>query len=77
MTHAWSPYEREADGTVRDLPFGDRRGQRGVSPTKWCVDQLDKDNVRVVSPTELLWRLRLHHDPAATAHAIDPQFKAP
>lgn len=76
MTHAWSPYQRDADGTIRDLPFGDRSGHRGVSPTRWCVERLNPEDVRVVSPAELLWRIRMRHDPKATAREIDRQFKA-
>jgi hypothetical protein len=76
MTHAWSPFQRDADGAIRDLPFGDHAGDRGVSPTRWCVERLDQSNVRVVSPAELLWRIRMRHDPKATAREIDRQFKA-
>ena len=66
IIHAWSAF-RHAD-TSKDLwaedldqskaaDYPDRRC--GVDPGGWCVDQL-ADHVRVVSPEEMIWQVRLH-----------------
>jgi hypothetical protein len=61
MTHAWSefPSPKQAQTT-----------KRGLTPTYWCVQSLDKQ-VRVVSPEELLWRIRWEHDPQQTSRALE------
>lgn len=38
---------------------------QGLSPVAWCVDKLNA-NVNVVSPEELLWRIRMKHYPEET-----------
>ena len=58
MTHAWSSFQRDETGKVADLPRRSEGGSRGVTPTGWCVSKLDTQNVVVVSPAELLWRIR-------------------
>lgn len=44
-------------------------GVCGYGPVGWCVDRLP-DNVRVVLPEELLWRIRMQKDPAQTEAAM-------
>jgi len=66
MAHAWSRFrdthgdpsltaEEESVDQNRDAPDT----ARGLLPVKWCVDRLG-DNVRVVTPHELLLLARLH-----------------
>ncbi|MBN2131758.1 MAG: hypothetical protein JW741_19820 [Sedimentisphaerales bacterium] len=61
VVHAWSRFERESDPT---------ESQAGPAPAAWCAQRLDK-NVAVVSPEELLWRMRMKHDPEATKAIIN------
>ena len=46
--HAWSEFENPSDAT---------ESATGVEPVKWTIDRLN-DNINVVSPEELLWRIR-------------------
>ena len=70
IAHAWS-YFRKASGTdenAENLPQADATtagGVRGYSPVTWCAERLP-ENVRVVSPDELIWRIRMKHDAAQT-----------
>jgi len=74
ITHAWS-YFKNAPGTDEDAENMDQKdapqqgGVRGYGPVGWCVDRLP-DNVRVVLPEELLWRIRMQKDPAQTDAAM-------
>ncbi len=43
----------------------DQGGVRGYSPVTWCADRLPA-TIRVVSPEELAWRIRMKHNPAQT-----------
>jgi hypothetical protein len=66
MAHSWSRFrdthgdpsltaEEEGVDQSRDAPDT----ARGLLPVKWCVDHVDED-VRVVTPTELLLLAKLH-----------------
>lgn len=57
--HAWSRHINPESGAE----------EQGLGPVGWCVDRIDAKTVRVVRPEELLWRLRMAHDPGATATA--------
>ena len=37
----------------------------GHAPVLWCAERLP-ETVRVVSPEEMIWRIRMKHDPAQT-----------
>jgi hypothetical protein len=50
MIHSWSYFEHEGERT------------RGLTPVKWCVDELSTD-VQVISIEEMLWRLRMQYYP--------------
>lgn len=75
ISHAWS-FFRKADGNdehAEEMPQADARqngGVRGLTPTTWCADRLPQ-TVRVVGPEELVWRIRMQHDPATTRRLID------
>ena len=40
-------------------------GVRGYSPVLWCAERLPPA-IRVLSPEELVWRIRMKHAPAQT-----------
>ncbi|MBN1284420.1 MAG: twin-arginine translocation signal domain-containing protein [Anaerolineae bacterium] len=42
---------------------------RGVTPVGWCIEQLDPV-IKVVSPEELLWRVRMEYQPESTRRLI-------
>lgn len=74
IDHAWS-FFREVPGTdekAEELPQADARqqgGLRGVAPAYWCAQRLG-EKVRVVGPEELVWRIRMQHDPDATRRLL-------
>jgi len=39
------------------------------SPAVWCVERLP-ENIRVISPEELVWRIRMKHDATQTIKLI-------
>jgi hypothetical protein len=58
--HAWSKFQNPLDTTEL---------KSGVTPIKWCAEKL-LPSIKVVSPEELLWRLRMDHDPVQTKKAV-------
>ena len=74
--HAWS-FFRKAD-TSQDLlaeemdqekAARDPGARRGLEPVQWCVDRL-APQVRVVTPEEIAWRMRLCAKPKETLAAL-------
>jgi hypothetical protein len=59
IVHAWSKFSK--DGTSP--------ATRGAEPVKWCVDKLD-NKATVVNIEELLWRIRMEHNPEQTQKVI-------
>lgn len=59
IVHAWSKFSK--DGTSP--------ATRGAEPVKWCVDKLD-NTATVVNIEELLWRIRMEHNPEQTQKVI-------
>jgi len=41
----------------------------GVQPVSWCIDRSDK-KIKVVSPKDLLWRVRMKHNREETLNTI-------
>ncbi len=81
MVHAWS-YFKEAPGMdelAEELPpkrslsgkekFEDLGGVRGYLPAVWCAERLP-DTIRIVSPEEMAWRIRMKHNPEETKKVI-------
>jgi hypothetical protein len=69
IVHAWSHFSDSA--THHSIVTTDKRNttaERGVTPVKWTKDLLDKET-KVVSIEELLWRIRMAHNPAETRKA--------
>ena len=68
--HAWSWFKKApgSDENAEDMPqenASDHGGVRGYSPVTWCAERLPS-NIRVVSPEELVWRVRMGHNPVET-----------
>jgi hypothetical protein len=83
ITHVWS-YFRRAPGTdedAEDLPKAPKTdkaakrelpkqgGIRGYTPVVWCAERLP-ENIRVVCPEELVWRIRMRHNPGQSKALI-------
>ena len=74
ICHAWS-YFKKAPGTdekAENVPQENasaQGGERGYSPVTWCAERLPP-GIRVVSPEELVWRIRMEHDPAQTRRLL-------
>jgi hypothetical protein len=69
VVHAWSRYGKLKDGSIIDVDNDSTRGSRGLTPVKWCIDLIDA-GTGVVSIEELLWRIRMKHDPDETAQTL-------
>lgn len=65
MVHAWSNFEN---------PDMKNDFASGVEPIAWCIKKLEKEII-IVSPEELLWRIRWSHDQEATMSAINKNSK--
>jgi hypothetical protein len=78
IVHAWSYFRKApgADENAEDMPqenAAGHGGERGYAPSLWCAERLPS-HVRVVSPEELAWRLRMAHNAAQTKQLM-PRFK--
>lgn len=74
ISHCWSYFKDVpgADEDAENLPQSDapaHGGIRGYVPTLWSAERLP-ESIRVVSPYELLWRIRMQHDPKQTMITI-------
>ena len=76
--HAWSWFKKapgideNAEEMPQDLSMEKGRamgGERVYQPVEWCVERLPPD-IRVVSPDELIWRIRMRHNPEQTRNLI-------
>jgi len=70
IAHAWSWFKPVAgsDENAEDMPQENaavQGGVRGYTPVTWCAARLPS-NIRVVSPEELLWRIRMKHNTEET-----------
>ncbi len=71
MVHAWSYFKRHEPGGAPETEEVDQslgkqpEVERGLSPVKWCVEDL-QSYVRVVTPTELMLQMRLRLRPQQT-----------
>ena len=75
ISHVWS-YFQERPGTNESAEEMNQKdaethgGVRGLTPTKWCIDRLPS-TVRVISPEEMVWRVRMQHHPEQTRKELD------
>jgi hypothetical protein len=67
IVHSWSSFGkiRGNDEKGENVTKGAKVTGVGVAPTKWCLDRLSP-GVHVVGIEELVWRLRMQHDPQTT-----------
>ncbi len=75
IVHAWSYFKHApgADEDAENLPQESavsQGGVRGVTPVEWCVERL-APSIHVVTPEELVWRLRMQHDPVQTSRILN------
>ncbi|HEX4121341.1 MAG TPA: hypothetical protein VH619_12040 [Verrucomicrobiae bacterium] len=74
IDHVWSYFKHAsgADEDAENMPQENGAGEggvRGYSPVTWCAERLPA-SIRVVSPEELVWRIRMKHDPSQTKKLI-------
>jgi hypothetical protein len=74
IAHVWSWFKRApgADENAEDLPQENavaQGGVRGYTPVTWCAERLPA-NIRTVGPEELIWRIRMRHNPEQTRKLI-------
>lgn len=74
ICHAWSWFRNApgADENAENLAQADasaRGGVRGYTPITWCAERLPA-TIRVISPEEMIWRLRMQHNPVQTKQFI-------
>ena len=74
--HTWSFFKKAdtakdilAEEVEQEKAARDPEARRGFEPVGWCVDRL-APHVRVVTPEETVWRLRLHMRPKETLRAL-------
>ncbi|MCS6831320.1 MAG: GxGYxYP family putative glycoside hydrolase [bacterium] len=71
--HCWSWFRRRQGceppqaEDVDQSQGGQPEVERGLSPVRWCIEQL-APHVQVVTPSQLLLLLHLHKEPANTLH---------
>jgi hypothetical protein len=66
ITHVWSGFKQITGGDESaENAAGEPGAKYALTPTGWCVQRLDP-KVKVVSPEELLWRIRMEHAPEQT-----------
>jgi GxGYxYP putative glycoside hydrolase C-terminal domain/GxGYxY sequence motif in domain of unknown function N-terminal len=78
IDHVWSTFRRApgSDENAENLSASKPApgvGARGYEPVTWCAERLP-NTVRVMSPEELAWRIRMKHDPAQT-RALFSRFR--
>jgi putative glycoside hydrolase with GxGYxYP motif/GxGYxY motif-containing protein len=70
IAHAWSWFKHSPgpDEDSENMPQENAEahgGSRGYAPVIWCAERLPQ-NIRVVSPEELIWRIRMKHNARQT-----------
>jgi hypothetical protein len=78
IDHVWSSFRQRpgADEDAENMPQENAAaagGASGYTPVIWCAERLPA-SIRVVSPEELIWRIRMEHDPSQTKKLIS-QFR--
>ncbi|MGZ4962844.1 MAG: hypothetical protein ACXWKG_16815 [Limisphaerales bacterium] len=75
IAHAWSEF-KHAPGDDEDAEnIAPQSGEakdaaHGYSPVLWCAEHLPK-NIRIISPEEMIWRIRMQHAPSETRKLIE------
>lgn len=79
IVHAWSYFRKiagddeYAENLTKDTD-STQGGVRGYTPALWCAERLPAA-IRVISPDELIWRLRMKHNPEQTKQFLK-QYQA-
>ena len=73
VVHAWSAFQpiKGDDETTQSGKYGDPTLAVGPEPVEWIVKKLD-DNIKIVTIEELLWLIRMEHNPEQTNSVIRP-----
>jgi hypothetical protein len=71
VVHAWSAFKdvEGDDENAQNGNYGNPNHAVGPEPVKWIVEKLD-DGIKAVTIEELLWLIRMEHDPEQTQMAI-------
>jgi hypothetical protein len=74
IVHAWSWFKKASgnDENAENMPQEDaaaKGGQSVYAPVTWCAERLPA-NIRTVGPEELIWRIRMKHNPEQTKKLI-------
>jgi len=74
IAHVWSWFKNSPgnDENGENMPqqnAAKNGGTRGYSPAMWCANRLPSD-IRIVGPEELVWRIRMKHNPEQTKKLI-------
>ncbi len=77
IVHAWSWFNRapgndENAEDISSMPPEEaaaKGGQSIYAPAMWCAERLPS-SIRTVGPEELIWRLRMKHNPEQTKKVI-------
>ncbi|ARN55791.1 GxGYxYP domain-containing protein [Sedimentisphaera salicampi] len=77
-SHAWSKFnkipdnDQEAENVPKEASKKQlKNAESGLTPVKWCVDRLNHKDVHVVTPEELIWRVRMEKRPEQTEEVIN------
>jgi hypothetical protein len=75
IDHIWSYFKKVPgkDEEAENLPRKNAElngGVCGYTPVVWCAERLP-ESIRVVCPEELIWRIRMKHDPVQTKKLIN------
>ena len=74
IAHVWSWFkpmpgsDENAENLAQENPSA-HGGVRGYTPVTWCAERLPA-SIRVVSPEEMLWRIRMNHSRDQTQKLI-------
>jgi hypothetical protein len=74
IVHIWSWFKNSpgANENAENMPqenADNNGGMRGYAPAMWCAARLPS-TIRTVSPAEMIWRLRMKHNPEQTTKLI-------
>lgn len=71
IVHAWSSFHKIEGNDVRaeNANYMEPGTGTALTAVKWCIDRLEP-GIQVVCPEELIWRIRMLHNPEQTKAAI-------
>lgn len=71
VVHAWSAFkERQSDEDAsQNGHYGNPSHAAGPEPVEWIAEKIDKE-IKIVTIEELLWLIRMEHDPEQTQRIL-------